>query len=144
MPIKIFASVIDKQRKHEKISDSRNPYEIALYLCMEQLHKMLLDEKQHGKQIHVVFESRGHKEDAELELEFRRIANNGRRMDSSHPDFNMFDFLPVFVPKAANSTGLQSADLMARPIALSRLRENQPNRAFDIIQKKIVNISYFP
>jgi len=41
------------------------------------------------------------------------------------------------VPKAANSAGLQLADLMARPIGLKHIRPDQPNRAFDIIEPKI-------
>jgi hypothetical protein len=39
-------------------------------------------------------------------------------------------------PKASNSAGLQLTDLMARPIALKHLRPGQPNRAFDVINKK--------
>jgi hypothetical protein len=43
---------------------------------MERLHQMLTAQGQHGKTVHVIFESRGPKEDGELELEFRRIASN--------------------------------------------------------------------
>ena len=43
----------------------------------------------------------------------------------------------VFASKWINSAGLQLADLTARPIALSCLRPDQPNRAFDIIEPKI-------
>lgn len=43
---------------------------------MERLHILMTAEKQDGKTVHVVFESRGPKEDKELELEFRRIAGN--------------------------------------------------------------------
>jgi hypothetical protein len=39
--------------------------------------------------------------------------------------------------KRANSTGLQIADLVARPIGLSIVREGQPNRAYDLLQPKI-------
>ncbi len=59
-------------------------------------------------------------------------------------DFTRFDFQPVFIPKAANASGLQLADLTARPIALSRLRPDQPNRAFDIIQPKLGGLKCFP
>jgi len=50
----------------------------------------------------------------------------------------------VFIPKAANSSGLQLADLTARPIALSHLRPNQPNRAFEIIRTKLEDLKSFP
>ncbi len=34
------------------------------------------------------------------------------------------------------SSGLQFDDLVARPIGLSTLRPNQPNRAFEILKRK--------
>ena len=34
------------------------------------------------------------------------------------------------------SSGLQFADLVARPIGINTFRKNQPNRAFDILKKK--------
>ena len=43
----------------------------------------------------------------------------------------------MFVLKAAKSVGLQLADLTARPIALSQLRPDQLNRAFEIVRPKI-------
>lgn len=105
-PMKLFASIIDKKKLLEMYSDPFNLYEIALSFCMEQLHRMLTEQKEHGKSIHVVFESRGKKEDNELELEFRRIAGNKGRWGSRHDDFSNFDLQPVFVPKSANSSGL--------------------------------------
>ena len=143
-PMTIFASVIDKARHRAKYANPWNPYEIALHFCMERLHMMLTAEGQHGKTVHVVFESRGAKEDAELELEFRRIAGNDSHWGYRRHDFSRFDFQPVFIPKAANASGLQLADLTARPIALSQLRPGQPNRAFDIIRPKLGGLKCFP
>ncbi len=105
---------------------------------------MLSEEKQHGRTVHVIFESRGRKEDRELELEFRRIAANDGSPGPGRQDFGLFDFQPVFVPKAANSVGLQLADLTARPIALSQLRPNQPNRAFEIVRPKMGGLARLP
>lgn len=139
-----FASVIDKARHRDKYANPWNPYEIALHFCMEQLHDLMTTKMQHGKTVHVVFESRGRKEDKELELEFRRIAGNDSHWGYRRHDFNHFDFQPVFIPKAANASGLQLADLTARPIALSRLRPGQPNRAFEIIQPKLGGLKCFP
>jgi hypothetical protein len=143
-PMTIFASVIDKERHRAKYANPWNPYEIALHFCMERLHLMLTARTQQGKTVHVVFESRGSREDSELELEFRRIAGNDSHWGYHRHDFSLFDFQPVFVPKATNSTGLQLADLTARPIALSRLRPDQPNRAFDIIRPKLRGLKCFP
>ena len=41
------------------------------------------------------------------------------------------------IPKAANSIGLQLADLMARPVGLKHFRPAQTNRAFEIINQKL-------
>lgn len=143
-PMTIFASVIHKEKHRAKYANPWNPYEIALHFCMERLHRMLTAEKQHGKTVHVVFESRGAREDAELELEFRRIAGHDSHWGYRRHDFSRFDFQPVFIPKAANASGLQLADLTARPIALSQLRPGQPNRAFDIIRPKLGGLKCFP
>ena len=64
-------------------------------------------------------------------------------IDPQYPVFAL-SFKPVFVKKAANATGLQLADLTARPIALNQLRPNQPNRAFDIIDPKVGALKCFP
>lgn len=143
-PMTIFASVIHKEKHRAKYANPWNPYEIALHFCMERLHRMLTAEGQHGKTVHVVFESRGAREDAELELEFRRIAGNDSHWGYRRHDFSRFDFQPVFIPKAANASGLQLADLTARPIALSQLRPGQPNRAFEIIRPKLGGLKCFP
>ena len=143
-PMTIFASVIDKAKHRAKYANPWNPYEIALHFCMERLQAMLNRFEQHGKTLHGVFESRGAKEDAELELEFRRIASNDSHWGYRRHDFSRFDFQPVFIPKAANASGLQLADLTARPIALSQLRPGQPNRAFDIIRPKLGGLKCFP
>jgi len=143
-PMTIYASVIDKVKHRAKYANPWNPYEIALHFCMERLHMMLTAHQEQGKTVHVVFESRGAKEDAELELEFRRIAGNNSHWGYRRHDFSRFDFQPVFIPKSANAAGLQLADLTARPIALSRLRPDQPNRAFEIIRSKLGGLKCFP
>ena len=143
-PMTIFASVIHKEKHRAKYANPWNPYEIALHFCMARLQAMMNRFEQHGKTVHVVFESRGPKEDAELELEFRRIASNQSHWGYRRHDFSRFDFQPVFIPKAANASGLQLADLTARPIALSQLRPGQPNRAFEIIERKLGGLKCFP
>src|SRR5690606_37645671 len=74
----------------------------------------------------IIVETRGHREDAELELAFRRVC------DGSNALRKPFHFQLVMIPKSSNSTGLQLTDLMARPVALHHLRPGQPNRAFDL------------
>jgi hypothetical protein len=80
----------------------------------------------------VLVECRGKKEDAELELEFRRIRDGANLRMRAMSCIEL-----VFIDKKANSTGLQLADLTARPIGLRCLRPDQPNRAYDIIEPKL-------
>jgi hypothetical protein len=100
--------------------------------------------KQAGRTVHVLFESRGKQEDADLELEFRRICANQRNWGYKQPDFTKIRFEPFFVKKAANATGLQLSDLTARPIALHYLRPDQANRAYEIIETKLAGVKCFP
>ena len=45
--------------------------------------------------------------------------------------------ISFFADKKTNTAGLQLADIAARPIGLSVLRPNQPNRAFAVLERKI-------
>lgn len=135
--VTLIAAVIDKVRLARRYSNPWSPYQLALHFCMETLLARLIALGQQGSTVHVVFESRGKQEDRELELYFRRIANNQANWGSKAPDFTQIDWEPRFVTKASNSSGLQLADLMARPIGLKALRPMQGNRAFDILQPKL-------
>lgn len=143
-PMTIVASVIDKVKLKAKYAQPSNPYEIALLFCMERLLSQLIGLKQAGRIVHVLFESRGKQEDADLELEFRRICANQRNWGYKQPDFTKMRFEPFFVKKAANATGLQLSDLTARPIALHYLRPDQENRAYAIIESKLAGVKCFP
>jgi hypothetical protein len=70
-------------------------------------------------------------EDLALEIEFRRICDCQNSLKKPLP------FEIILADKKTNSAGLQLADIVARPIRLSVLRPNQPNRAFDILREKI-------
>lgn len=129
----IATCVIDKRRlKHESLFQD-NPYAIALQVCLETVF-VHLKGKRTGEQLtHFIFERRGDKEDKELELEFRRIVDGRNRLQTKISNFDI-----KMVDKRANSSGLQIADLTARPIGLHVLRPSQPNRAFEIISKKLI------
>ncbi|XUU59456.1 DUF3800 domain-containing protein [Erythrobacter sp. HA6-11] len=143
-PMSIVASVIDKTKLKARYIHPSNPYEIALLFCMERLLEKLLANGQSGRTVHILFESRGKQEDADLELEFRRICANQRNWGWKRTDFTQITFEPVFVKKAANATGLQLSDLTARPIALHFLRPEQANRAYETISTKLKSIKCFP
>lgn len=143
-PFTIIASVIDKLKLAKKYSNPWNPYEIALHFCLERLLAFLSGMGQEGKQVHVIFECRGKAEDAELELTFRRIVNGANTWGWVTRDFSAIDFVTKFASKSVNSTGLQLADLTARPIAIKTLRPEQTNRAYDVILTKLGQIKVFP
>lgn len=125
----LISATIDK-REIKRLNPEDNAYHIALGMCMESLLEFLSEKEQQDKKTHIVVECRGSKEDNELELEFRRICDGNNRLQQSLP------FEIIFSDKKVMSSGLQLADLVARPIGLHTLKPKQPNRAFDILQEK--------
>ena len=126
----LISCVIDKRRLNRHADAGANPYHIALGYCLEALHEFLQEKHQDEKKTHVIVECRGKKEDDELELEFRRICDGANRFSSQLP----FDVL--FADKKAMSSGLQLADLVARPVGLSVFKPEQPNQAFEVLKEK--------
>jgi hypothetical protein len=114
-----------------------SPYEIALVFYMEAAANALLKKGERNVQVNGVFEARGPAEDKHLELEFRRISSCAPSLGRADPAMKEFEWEPMFVDKRANSTGLQIADLAARPLGLSYLRPSQPNRAAEILRAKM-------
>ena len=123
----LIGCVIDKQRLRERDS---NPYHLALGFCLETLYELMQEKRQDGLPTHVVVECRGKKEDRELELEFRRVCAGENKFGRNLP------FHIVFADKKTNSSGLQLADLVARPIGLSLIKPGQANRAFEVLKRK--------
>ena len=126
----LISCVIDKERLKNKNGTSLNPYHIALGFCLETLYQFLQEKKQEEKMTHVVVECRGEKEDKELELEFRRLCDGENDLGKPLP-FNV-----VFASKKVNSSGLQLADLVARPVGLSVIRPHHQNRGYEVLKKK--------
>lgn len=142
--IELVASVIQKEKLLKKYSKPYNPYEIALLFCMEESAALLRRANQSEALTHLIVEGRGSKENNELELEFRRICDNKSKWGYKNTDFSKTAFEMLCADKKSNSTGLQLADLIARPIGLKWLRPTQENRAFEIIHPKLKYIKYFP
>jgi hypothetical protein len=139
-PMRVVASAIRKDKLKQQYAYPENPYRLALLFCLERAYMFLAKKGHHVDVCHVVCESRGKKEDAELELEFRRIIDGKHHLQDNHmPCFDI-----IFSSKQSNAAGLQLADLIARPIGLHALRPNQPNKAYDIIQPKLCGLKFFP
>ncbi|MBU3552325.1 MULTISPECIES: DUF3800 domain-containing protein [Polynucleobacter] len=126
----LITCVINKDGLRATPSSSTNPYHLALGFCLETLFEFMQEKSQDGLLTHVLVEQRGKKEDGELELEFRRICDGQNKYSKTLP-FDVY-----FADKKVNSSGLQFADLIARPVGLSILRPQQSNRAFDVLRSK--------
>ncbi len=126
----LISCVIDKRRLQQQQERPPNPYHIALRFCLEALFDFLEEKNEHDSLTHIVVEQRGRKEDDELELEFRRIRDGDNTREKN------LKFSVLFSDKKVMSSGLQLADLVARPIGLHILRPDQLNRAFDVLKTK--------
>ncbi len=126
----LVAVVIDKRRLKDRYSKPGHPYHLALEFGLERIYRLLKDAGQDDALTYVVCEARGAKEDAELELEFRRIRDGANYFHKPLP----FDL--IVADKKTNSEGLQLADLTARPIGLTVLRPEQENRAAAALEAK--------
>ncbi|MBU3699063.1 MAG: DUF3800 domain-containing protein [Candidatus Kapabacteria bacterium] len=128
VPMRVIAVVIDKLRLKESSFQHENLYHIAMSQGLNLIDKLIPATV--DTLTHIVFESRGKSEDAELELEFRRVAAQPYFADRSR----FYDV--VIADKKNNSAGLQLADLIARPIGIRVMRPDQRNRAYEVIHGK--------
>jgi hypothetical protein len=129
-PFQLVAAVIRKSDFTNKYAIPANPYDLALEFGLERMYLELNSRGEGNKITHAIVERRGAKEDAQLELAFRRICDGANAVNKKLP------FELVMIPKSANSAGLQCADLIARPVGIKVLRPTQPNRAYDSVEKK--------
>lgn len=127
----VISSVIRKKELKAKYPLPDNPYNIAMGFGLERIFLHLNSNGCGTGTSYVICESRGKKEDADLELAFRRACV--KNATGKHLPFEI-----IFSDKRSNSTGLQLSDLIARPVGLSILRPKQPNRAYETIENKFV------
>ncbi|UOO89102.1 DUF3800 domain-containing protein [Vitreoscilla massiliensis] len=123
-------------KKNEISREQENLYHLALQPCLINLYKLMIEKNCHHQITYIVVEARGEKEDRDLELEFRRIC------DGQNPLRIKLPFEILIKSKATNSTGLQFADLCARPIGRHIIdniegRKNV-NRAFESLKHKFL------
>lgn len=126
-PVTIVAVVIRKQQLADRYALPNDPYHLAMEFGLERVCRFLLEQGQEGRLTHVVFERRGDREDKDLELQFRRVTSG------SNPNCSTVPLEALFADKKSITSGLQFADLVARPIGLSVLRPDQANRAYEIL-----------
>lgn len=131
-PFTLVTAIIDKRRLTRHSAQPDNPYQIALTFCMERVFSHLQGLQQHHATTPMVVECRGKKEDADLELSFRRTAQGNNVHNLPLP------FEVVFADKKTNSTGLQLADLVSHPIGRHYLDPAQPNHAYGVVEPKFL------
>lgn len=130
-----IASVIRKRHHREKYGRAaHNPYDLALTFCLERLLPLLEAEEQ--RQVLVVAEARGKREDKELELSFLRTVNDGTYY-VSRDRFKAIEFELAFVAKERNVVGNQMADLICYPIARHVLDPGKRNLPYDVLEPKM-------
>ena len=131
---KVAAATIDKRDVAYDLFPE-NPYEIAMIEALDILWRFL-DEKKASGQTNVVFESRGPKEDRDLEIAFLRRSGEIRRETNGR-----IDLVFRVCSKKANSTGLQIADLTARPIGINKLNSRRVYKPYEILKAKLLRKS---
>ncbi len=131
IPFAIFAVIIRKRELENECKEMFHPYHLAMVRGMNLLSEFLLDKNQNNTVNHIVCESRGKTEDKILEVEFGHILQDSSFLGGS------LKYELVIANKRVNSTGLQIADLTARPIAYKNLHPDRDNRPYEIIQDKI-------
>lgn len=103
----LILAVVNKQKHVEKYKYPEDPYNLGIKFCLERVHDELSSRGAAGARTHIVFESRGPKEDAIMRGWCEAICAGANYRGKK---FN-FDF--AFADKRQNMTGLQVADLAA-------------------------------
>lgn len=113
---------------------ANNPYDLSLTFIMERT--VFLTDLLKCKQVKVIAEARGKKEDAQLHNQYQITLNNGSTFVSS--DRFQGRFVDIdFKKKSENILGTQLCDLVAYPMATKIVYPNRENLAFRVIEKKI-------
>jgi hypothetical protein len=132
----IIASAIEKATyimKYGKLSN--DVYELALSFVIERTVFYLDGLGEFEKEVEIVIEKRGKKEDKKLEEHFQRLMSRGTGYVSAERLKNLrMKF--IFKDKKENINGLQLADLLAYPIARYVMEPYRANPAFDILKNK--------
>ncbi len=132
----IFASAIRKDnyiKTYGKLSN--DVYELSLSFIIERTVFYLDSLEDAQKELHIIIEKRGRKEDKKLDEHFQRLLARGTGYVGANR-LNALKLKIVFSDKKENINGLQLADLLAYPIARYVIDKNRANPAFDLLEPK--------
>ncbi|MGH7966399.1 MAG: DUF3800 domain-containing protein [Candidatus Binatia bacterium] len=143
LPFSCIAATIDKIRFIEMYPEGKvddflptSAYLMCVDFIMERFTHFLCHVG-NGAQGTVRAESRGLKEDAEVHHEYIRLHLEGTQFCSESQFRGYLRPSIQFERKDGNSSGLQVADLMARPIADKVLNPNASPERWDIVASKL-------
>ncbi len=130
----LIASVIKKQEHKAKYGMSaKNPYDLALTFALERLLSLLENEGQ--REVYLIAEARGKREDDELRISCERTVTHGTKFIPGER-FRQISFNLRFKSKAMNVVGTQLADLAAYPIARHIINPTKPLPAYEVIKDR--------
>lgn len=115
---------------------SNDVYEIALSFIIERTIFFIDDLPLGKKEIEIIIEERGKKEDKKLRDHFQKLLLRGTGFVDSSRLAN-YCVQISFRNKKENINGLQLADLVAYPVARYVIDPERANPAFDLLEPKI-------
>lgn len=134
---RILASAINKVKYIKTYGKlSNDVYELALSFIIERAIFSLDEVKGVIKELEIIIEKRGKKEDKKLEEHFQRLIARGTGFVSAER-LQEVNLKIIFKDKKENINGLQLADLIAYPIARYVIEPKRANPAFNKLEKKI-------
>jgi len=134
---RIISSAINKTRYIKTYGKlSNDVYELALSFIIERAIFSLDEVNDTEKQLEIVIEKRGKKEDKKLDEHFQRLISRGTGYVSADR-LKEVNIKITFKDKKENINGLQLADLVAYPIARYVIDPKRANPAFDVLLSKI-------
>ncbi|GAA6768089.1 DUF3800 domain-containing protein [Flavobacterium sp. CGRL1] len=134
---RILASAIDKEKYIKTYGKlSNDVYELALSFIIERAIFSLDEITGKEKQLKIIIEKRGKKEDKKLDEHFQRLLARGTGFVDAER-IKAVRTKIIFKDKKENINGLQLADLVAYPIARFVIEPKRANPAFDVLAPKI-------
>ncbi len=134
---RILASAIKKDKYIKMYGKlSNDVYELALSFIIERAIFSLDEILNTNKELEIIIEKRGKKEDKKLEEHFQRLLARGTGYISSER-LKEVHISIKFKDKKENNNGLQITDLLAYPLARYVIDPKRANPAFDLIARKI-------
>jgi hypothetical protein len=132
----VFTSAIRKDKYIKTYGKlSNDVYELALSFIIERCVFFLDGITDNDKELEIIIEKRGKKEDKKLDEHFQRLMARGTGYVSAER-LNVLNIQIQFLDKKENINGLQMADLLAYPIARYVIDKDRANPAFDLLEPK--------